>query len=618
MTDVMRMETNDGRPFYPQTHKQAVIGIDQIDNTSDINKPISNAVQEAIDGINNIIQPNIIDNNINIVDLQTDKALYSPSERVNFTCYTSGNFGKIDVVYWNGNNIIDSKSLTITHSGLVTWQWYLPPNDHKGYLAKIKYTNKLGSSSISEIAINVDTNWANCPLYGFLSWYPETMKITDMKKVINQLKRYHINGLQFYDWFDRHHIPLTTNEFGMSAQFWLGFAKQSISINTIKRYVDLCHSLNIKAMGYGLLYGAATNQEVDGLTHEMFLFDDASNTQVHCSANLMPWSKYNIYQMNPLNPSWNNYICNKMEEVYKYINFDGWHVDQLGNETNLYSSDGVSLDWGNYGDGFGALLNTAKTNRSDKLLVMNGVANYGQQKISDCDKTEFMYTENWSETISYNDMRQVIDYDHHLSGKQAVMAAYMNYDYAKSNPGQYFNTPGILLTDAVIFSCGGSHIELGEHMLCSEYFPNSSLNMSNELSNSIIKFYDFAVAYREFLRDMTYASTSYSSNTTELSSNFESNKLNIMQKENDQYYVINLINLIGENDTSWRDTNGDHPAPTSLTNIQLTINQSGKKVWYASPDNDEITPIVLNGNTQSSYDISIPYLKYWGIIVIEK
>ena len=51
----------------------------------------------------------------------------------------------------------------------------------------------------------------------------------------------------------------------------------------------------------------------------------------------------------------------------------------------------------------------------------------------------------------------------------------MNYNKA-DNRGE-FNTPGVLLTDAVMFALGGSHLELGgDHMLCKEYFPNENDN----------------------------------------------------------------------------------------------------------------------------------------------
>ena len=76
---------------------------------------------------------------------------------------------------------------------------------------------------------------------------------------------------------------------------------------------------------------------------------------------------------------------------------------------------------------------------------------------------------------------------------KTVFAAYMNYDKAGSSTGE-FNTPGVLLTDAVIFALGGSHLELGDHMLCREYFPSTALQMNDVLKTAMIRYYDFMPA----------------------------------------------------------------------------------------------------------------------------
>lgn len=70
----------------------------------------------------------------------------------------------------------------------------------------------------------------------------------------------------------------------------------------------------------------------------------------------------------------------------------------------------------------------------------------------------------------------------------------MNYDLA-NNKG-YFNTPSVLMTNSVIFAFGGAHLELGEHMLGKEYFPNNNLSMKDDLKNSLVNYYDFLVAYQ--------------------------------------------------------------------------------------------------------------------------
>ena len=48
----------------------------------------------------------------------------------------------------------------------------------------------------------------------------------------------------------------------------------------------------------------------------------------------------------------------------------------------------------------------------------------------------------------------------------------MNYKLGGEGRG-YFNAPGVLMANAAIHAWGGAHLELGEHMLTTEYFPNN-------------------------------------------------------------------------------------------------------------------------------------------------
>lgn len=97
-----------------------------------------------------------------------------------------------------------------------------------------------------------------------------------------------------------------------------------------------------------------------------------------------------------------------------------------------------------------------------------------------------MYNEVWGKDndrteAKFSHLKTIIDENNEYSGNQlnTVFAAYMNYWLAE-NVGE-FNAPGVLLTDAVMFALGGSHLELGPHMLCKEYFPNDNLKMTEAL-----------------------------------------------------------------------------------------------------------------------------------------
>ena len=200
------------------------------------------------------------------------------------------------------------------------------------------------------------------------------------------------------------------------------------------------------------------------------------------------------------------------------------------------------------------------------------------------------------------------------------------HQYDKADNIGSFNTPGVLLTDAVIFALGGSHLEMGEHMLCKEYFPNSNLGMTEELENSIITYYDFMTAYQNLLRDggkfnsITVTSADGSVNIKDWEP--ATGSIITLGKEFDERQVIHFLNFINANSTSWRDLDGSMPEPSVVGNFTVTIQlPSGKNVgsaWIASPDTDYGASRALafsqNGTELS---ITIPSLKYWSMFVLE-
>lgn len=551
-----------------------------------------------------------------IIDLATDKSLYRPTERVVFSAYLSGSLGTIETAAYAGDRLVYSEKVAVTKPGHLTWQWYLPDVDKVGYLVRVTYERPDGVKQTEEIAVHVDNNWINFPIYGFLSQFG-AQNDRQLEDNMNRLKRRHINGIQYYDWFDRHHIPLNANELGMCSQFWLDFGKRPTQIDMIKRYIQLAQRANIASMQYGLIYGSGTGQKVDGLTEEMFLYSDTTKTNV-LKQVLTPWAKNDLYLMNPLNEAWQAYISEQMARVYDFLNFDGWHVDQLGKLTNTsYNNTGSNADWGVYNEGFGFLLKKAKARRPDKLLVMNAVSNYAHAQIIQSGVVAFAYTEVWVETQTYQQLKGLIDNVQGLNANApVVIAGYMNYDFAKANQTGRFNAPGVLLMDAICFANGATRIELGEHMLENEYFPQHHLT-TDHFDDQLTKYYDFLVAYRPYLTRMSNKTLNVTSTTHTISTSFEAGKVTALVKENTTHVSVHLINLTGITDVNWRDTNANKPRPTLLTNVKLTIPQGGKKVWLATPDGETLLATTLDG-VKASYTVTLPKLDIWSMVVIEK
>lgn len=546
------------------------------------------------------------------VKISTDKASYSPGDMITF---------KIDhalpatakVQYLHLSKVIAEQPLTGT-----TWQWQAPGPDYTGYMVDI-YDMVNGQKVIyGSIAVDVSSDWSRFPRYGFLSSYPK-MSTDAIDFVINNLNRYHINGLQFYDWEYEHNQPLAGTPDNPDS-VWQDIANRNTYLSTVQGYIKAAHACNMKAMSYNLAYGALSDARQEGVSEKWYLFTDPDHLNKKVLKLDPSMFKSYIWLMDPSNPSWQQYIADKTNEMYKVYDFDGYHIDQLGDLGTVYNYNGrqVSLP-----GAFESFIKAMKTYSPGKSLVMNAVNQFGQQDIA-ASPVDFLYTEVWAPHEAYSDLATIIENNDAYSDntKKTVLTAYMDYNLA-SNPG-YFNTPGVLMTDAVIFAFGGDHLEMGEHMLGKEYFPNDNLKMKGELRDAMVHYYDFLVAYENLLRDGgTFNKPAVACTDGKISVNPwppQLGSVSVVGKDMGNKQVIHLLNYAGANSLNWRDTNGTQTTPDTFTNVKLSYQASGPvtKIWMASPDYEDGTPQTLdftqNGNTVT---FTVPSLQYWDMVVVD-
>ncbi len=546
------------------------------------------------------------------VSVATDKAAYNPGDEVTFTIDNSSLPASAKVRYKYLNSVLAESSVTAS-----TWKWKTPATDYKGYMAEVYSTGNGTETVYATVAIDVSSDWKKFPRYGFLSKFPQ-LSDAEINGVIGNLNQFHINGLQFYDWQNKHHKPLPVSG-STPAATWKDIINRDIYFNTIKKYISVAHSYNMKAMFYNLIYGAWDNAEADGVQKEWYVYTD--NTHVNRDFHpLSPPFLSNIYLLDLSNQAWQQYLINENKKVYQYLNFDGFHMDQLGDRGARYKYDGSYLDLSKTYEPF---IKAVKTDEPGKDVVMNAVNQYGQQGIA-AASPGFLYTEVLSPFENFSDLDNLIRQNNMLSGnaKNTVLAAYMNYDLA-NNKG-LFNTPSVLMADAVIFAFGGAHLELGEHMLGKEYFPNNNLSMKDDLKNALPDYYDFMVAYENLLRD------GGSFNSVALTS--DDGKMNVATwpayqgmvavfgKEVSGTQVIHLINFTNSKTQNWRDSQGIQATPVVISDARLTLTSdaSVKRIWTGSPDFVGGASRPLNFiQTGNKVSFILPELKYWDMIVVE-
>lgn len=571
------------------------------------------------------------------LSLSTDKACYAPGSTVTFTADGDLPSGKEVYVRYRHNNTFIEKH-TITSK---TWTWTAPDTDYMGYMVDLYYMEWKGDIGtehiIGAIAVDVSSDWKRFPRYGFVAEFDNYSgsidKNANIEAEMKYLNRLHINGVQFQDWHWKHHKPVRFREDGSLDPWYQDVSKRWVGTEYVKKYIDVQHRYGMKSIFYNLCYGAWKDYRDDYVSEDWGLYKKDRNGNLYQDFHDLPsdWQS-DLYLMNPGNPNWQNYLEDRYNEVYANYDFDGYQIDQVGGRGDVFEKSGTKIDL-EYN--YRLFLRAMKGHRKDKRLVMNSVESFGTHhicnaKLDDGTRTvDFCYNELWKKQASFSDLFQIIqdndrESEHDL---QTVFAAYINYnkaDHAWDYADQNVNTPGALLTDAVMFAIGGSHIEMGDHMLTREYFPAKPLAMTDELKKKLVHYYDFQTAYQNILRgiDSKAAFTPTISSSTHAINAWppQGRKITAFAKKVDNMIAVHLLNFSNTDDLSWRDLEGKRPAPVTQTNVQITYTTSRHitNVWTATPDKNGGVPMKLpftqDGNNVS---VTVPSLEYWTMLVFE-
>ena len=550
-----------------------------------------------------------------VKSIETNKSRYHPEEEVVINVFLLCNdFESVQVAFKHLITTIEERTLS-PNGNQLELTWMPPTTDFKGYSVEFKFIKDGAIVEYASTAVDVSSDWTKFPRYGFLSKFQDQSNAS-IEHNLNHLNTYHINGIQYYDWHNKHHIPLPMD--GNSPQnSWQDIAKREIAFNTVKTYINKAKDFNMASMSYNLLYGAWEDYLEDGVAQEWMIFNDANHNIVNKHDLDNGWALSDIYVVNPANEDWQDYIFERTDTIYQHLDFDGWHLDQLGHRGDVYDYDGNPIDIWNT---FPPFLNNLQQRFPDKKMVLNAVNQYGQLEILSTP-VDFSYTEVWSPNDSYKDLANVVLANFNFNNSvNTVLAAYMNYDLA-DNPGS-FNDASVLMTDAVIMAFGGAHLELGEHMLGKEYFPNDNLSMSDELKKKLVEYYDFMVANQNILRD---------GETIQFNPDLSSDQINItnwnptletvasFKKEVNDLTAYHLLNFYGLNSLEWRDNNGTQNNPDIHRDFKVVLpTNQVNKVIYTSPDYQDGVQVeldyLISGN---SCAVTIPYLEYWGVLIVE-
>ena len=570
--------------------------------------------------------------------IETDKCSYAPGDTIMLTISRIPP-SDTHVRYRYLGDIIADSLLTTRN-----WIWVAPPEDFRGYMVEVYCPGVEADEIYATIAIDVSSDWTRFPRYGFVATFGNDKTLSKTKTEMKWLNRFHINGVQFYDWHYCHDWPLGGTRQDGPWKAYKDIANRTIYTSAIKNYIKAQHDRGMKGIFYNLCYGILDGWENRDVKPEWFLFKDNNHTTKKVVDLPDDWKSSGIYLANPANEEWLAHLAERNDEVYSFLDFDGYQIDQLGGQGTLYDYDGNSV---NLREGFATFINHMKNRHPDKRLVMNAVSRWGTSQIAGTGKVDCLYNEVWgcraSSSLTSGDgrfshIKYVIDENRSASPTlRSVLAAYMNYEAV--DEGRDFNTPGIVMADAVMFALGGSHLELGgDHMLCREYFPQGGMNWHSQIEDWMTRYYDFLTAYENLLRDDWTENENVKATCSDVTINTwepMANQVTLLAREVNGRQVVHLLNFTHDETATdvsndymlcWHDRDATRPWPKRFENLSIRLTgMTGmgkvRRIWVASPDYCGGAMQELTGyryiQSSGTITLTLPSLQFWTMIVVE-
>lgn len=471
-------------------------------------------------------------------------------------------------------------------------------------------------------------SWKDAPRYGFLSEFGE-QDMADASDIA-QMNKYHINIVQFYDWMYRHY-----RFFPPETQFSDPFGRK-LSLDTIKKKIDLAHQYGMKAFAYGAVYGAQKEYFNDHPGLALYQNDGEPSNLGDFLIN-MDISRES---------GWHDHIIREFSKSI-FWGFDGIHMDQYGQPKEAWSTAGGSKKIRKLKTDFYNLINDTKQWIRDEGrepgLIFNAVNNWPTDAVANSEE-DAVYIEVWPPNDTYNDLYDLIcDAKKCCKDKQVILAAYLapfmdgkhtKIDYAQN---------ATLLTMAAIFASGGFHLLLGENngILQEGYYVHYAHAADPTFCARLKNYADFMTAYEELLfgydicdDTMTYTGginneyrfTASRCDGAEHPVAFlpkaKEDCVWTLVKEKPGFKIIHLLNYLGLDNINWNEEKPSLPDAIGRIEITALVLEDVKAVYWASPDVDDCESVKLD-YTYVEHPVGkairfvVPTLNVWDMVYIQ-
>lgn len=525
-------------------------------------------------------------------------AFFRPGDPVTLTVAASAG-ATVEATITHLADPVATLSAALDNAGRAVLTWQPPADAPVGYGVDARLLDANGAAvARASTAFDVLDRWIQAPRYGFLSEFAPGR--SNAAATMDALLRYHVNGLQFYDWQYRH------AELMPPTDPYADVLGRQLSLETVTGLIDAAHARNIAAMPYTAIYGAAPDFAA---AHPDWVLLDAKG-EVFDFAN----GFLKIMNPDPASP-WSDHLLREFAAVLDNTTFDGIHLDQYGAPKVGYSTDGTRVDLAEAFPGFidrmAALVDDKRG--PDGVSIFNAVGNWPVETVAPAGQ-DAVYIEVWEPYTRFTDLPRIVTNAQALGGgKPVIIAAYIHPDWVHN----------VLLSNALIGGSGGTHLELGEPdaMLADPYFPEFGV-MDAAMQAAIARYYDFVVRYENVLSigttdapDRAQALTVEGVRTSGLRAQ---DRLVVLARDAGEYEALSLVNLVGISGGRWDQQLVNGPTPLADLAVRLDVTRPVTAVYWASPDEADPALQALDFTvTDGALSVTLPRLAYWDLLLVQ-
>jgi dextranase len=419
------------------------------------------------------------------------------------------------------------------------------------------------------------------------------------------VRRFHLNAVQFYDWMYRHANLLPPADDFDDA---LG---RRLSLAAVRRLIDAVSAAGSLPLAYAAVY--AVGKEAWPQWRDAGLY----------RADGSPWMLGDfLWNVDPSNRRWVTHFVDELRST-RELGFAGFHLDQYGSPKWALRADGTRVD---LADAFPALLERIAAALPHAQLVFNNVNDFPTWATASAP-TALTYIEVWPPHTGLRDLATLVAKARtYAPGKPVVLAAYLScYEDDERRALQAEK-----LQLATVFSSGGTVLLHGEEnaVLTDPYYVRHA-SISAETQDDARRYFDFLVRYGDLLLDPDAVDVTGSHLGGENQEvRIEAPVRVAVEPEPGALWarviraggglLVHLIDLSGQDDDRW-----DAPKLPAepLRGVRVSIlrrNSTAPAVLAADPETrPALTPLAVE--TAERYDVvEVPPFSTWSLLQVRE